>query len=122
VIEARTKIPWAGQVVPLHKHEGLSMRALVAQARTHLAGYARRHTGGFAQGFVDGVARWGLDERGSLFVVPAKDKMAVTVDAQAQAAAGEGASSGAGGTRCPMARAGPRGPSGWRAQSWGLPG
>jgi hypothetical protein len=35
-----------------------------------------------------------LDQHGSLFVVPAKANTAVTVDAQAQAAAGEGITGG----------------------------
>lgn len=33
---------------------------------------------------------WGLDQQGLTFVVPAKDTMAGTADAWAQAAAGEG--------------------------------
>src|SRR5215216_891890 len=35
LIDARTKIPLAGKVVPIHEHEVLSMRALVTQARTN---------------------------------------------------------------------------------------
>jgi hypothetical protein len=41
LIDAGTKIPSAGQVVPIQEHEVLSMRALVTQARTNLAGHAR---------------------------------------------------------------------------------
>ena len=37
-----------------------------------------------------GLDLWWLDQHGITFVVPAKDNMAVTVDARAQAAAGEG--------------------------------
>jgi hypothetical protein len=72
LIDAATKIPLAVKVVPIHEHEVLSMRALVTQARTNLAGETR------------------LDQHGITFVVPAKDNMAVTADARAQAAAGEG--------------------------------
>ena len=60
LIEARTKIPLAGKVVPIHEHEVLSMRALVTQARTNLAGYARLHKVVFDRGFLDGVDLWWL--------------------------------------------------------------
>jgi hypothetical protein len=90
LIDAGTKIPLAVKVVPIHEHEVLSMRALVAQARTKLAGAARLHKVVFDRGFLDGVDLWWLDQQGITFVVPAKDNMAVTADARAQAAAGEG--------------------------------
>jgi Transposase DDE domain len=89
-IEARTKIPLAATVVPMQAHETLSLRALITPARTHLAGHVRRHTVVFDQGFWEGVDWWWLEQRGITCVVPAKAKMAVTLDAQAQAAAGEG--------------------------------
>ena len=94
LIDASTKIPLAGQVVPINEHEVLSRRALVTQARTHLAGSARLHTGVVDRGFLDGPDLWWLDQQGILLVVPAKDHMAATVDAQAQAAAGEGVTIG----------------------------
>jgi hypothetical protein len=94
LIEARTKIPLAAKVVPIQEHETLSLRALVTQARTNLAGHARLHKVVFDRGFLDGVDLWWLAQRDMLFVVPAKDNMAVTIDAQAQAAAGEGVSVG----------------------------
>jgi hypothetical protein len=43
LIDARTKIPLAATVVPIHEHEVLSMRALVMQARINLDGHARLH-------------------------------------------------------------------------------
>jgi hypothetical protein len=70
------------------------MRALVAQARMNLAGHARLHKVVVNRGFWDGVDLWWLDQHGITFVVPAKDNMAVTVDARAQAAAGEGVTIG----------------------------
>jgi hypothetical protein len=88
LIDAITKIPLAIKVVPIHEHEVLSMRALVTQARTNLASSARRHKVVFDKGFLDGVDLWWLDQHGITFVVPAKDNMAVTVDARAQAGAG----------------------------------
>jgi hypothetical protein len=90
LIEARTKIPLATQVVPIHEHETLSLRALVTQARTNLDGHARLHKVVFDKGFLDGVDLWWLEQRGITFVVPAKDNMAVTADARAQAMSGEG--------------------------------
>jgi hypothetical protein len=85
LIEARTKMPLAGKVVPINAHEVLSMRALVTQARTHVAGHARLHKGVFDRGFLDGVDLWWLDQHGLTFVVPAKDNMAVTANARAPA-------------------------------------
>jgi hypothetical protein len=90
LIEARTKIPLAATVVPIQEHETLSLRALITQARTNLAGHVRLHKVVFDKGFLDGVDWWWLEQRGITFGVPAKAKMAVTIDAQAQAAAGEG--------------------------------
>jgi Transposase DDE domain len=90
LIDAITKIPLAIKVVPIHEHEVLSMRALVTQARTNLAGSARLHKVVFDKGFLDGVDLWWLDKHGITCVVPAKDHMAVTVTARAQAAAGGG--------------------------------
>jgi hypothetical protein len=90
LIDAATKIPLAVKVVPIHEHEGLSLRALITQARTNLAGAARLHKVVFDRGFLDGVDLWWLDQHGMTFVVPANDNMAVTADARAQAAAGEG--------------------------------
>ena len=43
LIDARTKIPLAAQVVPIQEHETLCLRALVTQARTNVGGKARRH-------------------------------------------------------------------------------
>jgi Transposase DDE domain len=89
LIDARTKLPLAAQVVPIQEHETLSLRALVTQARTNLAGYARLHKVVFDKGFWDGTDLWWLDQQSIRFVVPAKANMAVTADARAQAAAGE---------------------------------
>ena len=94
LLEARTKLPLAAKVVPIQAHATLSLRALVTRARTHLASHARLHKVLFAKGLGDGVDLWWLAPRERLLVVPAKDTMAVTVDAQAQAAAGEGVTVG----------------------------
>jgi hypothetical protein len=94
LIEARTKIPLAAKVVPIQEHATLSLRALVMQARTNVAGHARLHKVVFDTGCLDGVDLWWLAPRDLLFGVPAKDHMAVTIDVQAQAAAGDRVSVG----------------------------
>jgi hypothetical protein len=67
---------------------------LVTQARANLAGYAQLHKVVFDKGFLDGVDLWWLDQRGLTFVVPAKVNLAVTADARAQSAAGNGITTG----------------------------
>jgi Transposase DDE domain len=94
LIDAATKIPLAVKVGPIQEHETHWTRALVTQARANLAGAARLHTVVFDKGFLDGTDLWWLDQQGLHFVVPAKANMAVTADARAQAAAGEGLSMG----------------------------
>jgi hypothetical protein len=93
-IDAVTKIPLAVKVRPSQAHEALWTRALVTQARAHLAGYARLHKVVFDKGFLAGTDLWWLDQQGLRFVVPAKDNMAVTAEAHALAAAGEGVTVG----------------------------
>jgi hypothetical protein len=109
LIDALTKIPLAVRVVPIHEHAVLSMRALGTQARTKLDGCARLHKVVFARGFVEGADLWWLDRHGLTCVVPAQDNMAVTVEARAQAAAGEGITMG---RRMPTVRHG-QGKTAW---------
>jgi hypothetical protein len=90
LIDAQTKSPLAVQVVPLQAHETLGLRALVVQAHANLASDARWHTLVCDTGLLDGTDLWWLDQRGITWVVPAKAHMAVTADARAPAAAGEG--------------------------------
>jgi hypothetical protein len=94
MIDAATKIPLAVKVGQIQEHEVLWARALVTQARMNLAGDARLHKVVFDKGFLDGPTLWWLDQQGMSFVVPAKTNMAVTADARAQAAAGEGITHG----------------------------
>jgi hypothetical protein len=89
LIDAATRIPLAVKVAKIHQHETHFLRALVTQARATLAGAARLHKVVFDKGLLDGTDLWWLQPRGLLFVVPAKDNMAVTADARAQAVAGE---------------------------------
>jgi hypothetical protein len=90
LIDAATTIPLAVKVGQIEAHEPHGTRALVTPARAHLAGAARLHNVVFDQGVLDGTARWWLNQQGLLLVVPAKAHMAVTADARAQAAAGDG--------------------------------
>jgi hypothetical protein len=90
LIDAATKIPLAVKVVPIQEHETLSLRALVIQARTNIASHARLYKVVFDRGFLAGTDLWWLDQHGVIFVVPAKEDMAVTTDARALAAAGDG--------------------------------
>jgi hypothetical protein len=60
----------------------------------NLAGYAHLAKVVFEKGFLDGTTRWWLDQQGIRFGVPAKANMAVTADARALAAAGEGVTVG----------------------------
>jgi hypothetical protein len=89
LIDAVTTIPLAIKVGKIQDHEALWARALVTQAQMNLTGYARLHKVVFDKGFLDGTTLWWLDQHEIIFVVPAKDNMAVTADARAQAMAGE---------------------------------
>jgi hypothetical protein len=94
LLDAAPKIPLAVKVGKIEEHETHWTRALVTQARTHLAGEARLHKVVFDKGCLDGSELWWLDQQGIRFVVPAKANMAVTAEARAQAAAGEGITHG----------------------------
>jgi hypothetical protein len=63
---------------------------LVTQARINLVDDVRLTKVVFDKAFLAGTDLWWLDQHWVTFVVPAKDNMAVTADALAQAAAGEG--------------------------------
>jgi hypothetical protein len=90
MIEVRTKIPLAAKVVQIQDHEASFTRELVSQAQTNLARHARLRRVVFDRGFLDGADLWWLAQQGLGFVVPAKENMRVTADAQALAAAGTG--------------------------------
>lgn len=94
LIDAATKIPLAVTVGKIEAHETPWTRALLTQARAHLAGHARLHKVVFDRGFWDGTALWWLDQQGLSVVVPAKTHRAVTAEARAPAAAGEGITHG----------------------------
>jgi hypothetical protein len=51
LMDAATKLPLAGKAVLIQEHEVLSMRALVTEAWTNLAGHARLHKVAFIRDF-----------------------------------------------------------------------
>jgi hypothetical protein len=89
LIDAHPKIPLAAAAVPIQAPETLSLRALVRQARTNLAGAAHLAKVVFDRGVLAGPELWWLDQHGIRCVVPANAQMAVAADARAQATAGE---------------------------------
>jgi hypothetical protein len=94
LIAAATQIPLAVTVGKSEAPETHGTRALVTQTRANRAGPARLHKVVFDRGLWDGTDRWWLDQQGLSCVVPAKTQMAVTADARAQAAAGDGLTHG----------------------------
>ena len=94
LIDAVTKIPLAVKVAQIQEHEALWTRAWVTQARANLAGYTRLHKVVFDKASLAGTDLGWLDQQGIRFVVPAKENMAVTTEARALAAAGEGVTIG----------------------------
>jgi hypothetical protein len=90
LIAAATKRPLAVQGGTMQDHEALWAWALVPQARRQLAGDAPLPPVVLARGLVAGTPRRWLEQHPSTWVMPAKDHMAVTADARAQAMAGAG--------------------------------
>jgi hypothetical protein len=94
LLEAVTTIPLAVKGVQMQEHEARWTRALGSQARAQVAGSACLYKVVLAQGFWAGTDLWGLEQQGSRGGVPAQANMAVTAEARALAAAGEGVSVG----------------------------
>lgn len=84
LIDALTKIPLAVKVGQIQEHEALWTRALVTQARMHLAGDARLAKVVIDQGFLDGSTLWWLDQQDIRFVVPAKWRAMTSTRAHAR--------------------------------------
>jgi hypothetical protein len=117
MIDARTKIPLAVTVVPIHEHEVRSMRALVTQARTNLAGFTQLHQVVFDRGFWAGAGLGWLDQHGITLVVLAKDHMAVTVDARRKRLRARASRWAVGCIQSATGRGKPLGPNGGRLRS-----
>ena len=94
LIDAVTKMPLAVNVVQSQEHEALWTRAWVTQARANVAGDACLYKVVLDRGVWAGTDLWWLAQQGIRVVVPATEHMAVTADARALAAAGEGGTVG----------------------------
>jgi hypothetical protein len=108
LIEAVTTMPRAVNVGPRQAPEALWTRALVTQARATVAGSACLDTVVCARGWWAGTDLGGLAPQGLRGVGPAPENLAVTAEARALAAAGEG---GTGGPRVHLVRHGPGRPA-----------
>jgi Transposase DDE domain len=83
VDEVQLRLVVAAKGVPIQEHESRYTRALVPQAVTNL-GTGALQVLLIDRGFRDGADLWYLKETlGIDFVIPAKDNMAVTIDARA---------------------------------------
>jgi hypothetical protein len=94
LIDAATTMPLAVKVGTSEAHATQGTRALVTQARAHLAGPARLQKVVCARGCLAGTERWWLDQQGLSCVGPANTPLAVTAEARAPAAAGDGSTPG----------------------------
>jgi hypothetical protein len=121
LIDAATKMPLTVKVGKSEEPETPWTQALVPQARTNLAGVARLHNVVFDRGFWDGSDLWWLDQQAIRCVLPAKATVAMTADARAPAAAGDGMPHGRRGTPCAMVRAKRPGSTGSRPRRWVSP-
>lgn len=86
IIDARTRIPLAIQIVQIQAYEGEWMVPLVERAQANLGDHARIVKVVADRIYLDGEDLWELDQMGLLFTVIAKDGMKVKADALAQAA------------------------------------
>jgi len=122
MLEAVTKIPLAVKVGKIQEHETHWTRALVTQARAKSGRPCPPAQGGLDRGFWDALNLVVARQQGLCVVVPAKANMAVTADARAQAAAGEGITLWPpGGHGSSMGRRAP-GRTDWSTSSWGMTG
>jgi hypothetical protein len=87
LIEVRTRLPLAMQVVKIQEYEGRWLLPLVQQAQENLGERARIAKIVIDRGYLDGEDLWALHQRGITFVIVAKAGMVVREDAQALARA-----------------------------------
>jgi hypothetical protein len=86
LIDLRTLIPLAIQIVPIQAHEAPYLVALVQQAQANLAPYSRISKLVIDRAYVDGPSLYALHAMGITFVVIAKANMAVRTAALAEQA------------------------------------
>jgi hypothetical protein len=77
LLDLRTLIPLAIQIVQIQEHEAPYLVALVQQAQTNLAPHSRISQLVIDRAFVDGASLYALHELGITFVVIAKANMVV---------------------------------------------
>ena len=86
LLDLRTLIPLAIQIVPIQAHEAPYLVALVQQARANLAPHSRISRLVIDRAYVDGASLYALHEMGITFVVIAKTNMVVRAVALAEQA------------------------------------
>ena len=79
LLDLRTLIPLAIQIVQIQAHEAPYLVALVQQAQANLAPHSRISQLVIDRAYVDGASLYALHELGITFVVIAKSNMAVRV-------------------------------------------
>lgn len=85
LMDIRTRIPLAAKVVKIQEYEGDYLLPLLRQAQANLGEYARIVKVVADRIYLDGEDLWELNQMGILFVVIAKEGMAVREDALALA-------------------------------------
>ncbi len=82
LIEVRTRLPLAMQVVKIQDYEGSWLIPLLDQAQTNLGSAAQIASIVIDRGYLDGADLWQVHQKGLLFVIVGKSNMAVVQDAQ----------------------------------------
>jgi Transposase DDE domain len=85
LIEVRTRLPLAMRVGKIQEDEGQWLVPLMTQAQANRGAHARIRKVVIDRGYLDGEDLWQLDQQGIIFVIVAKDKMAIREDAHALA-------------------------------------
>jgi len=85
LMDIRTRIPLAAKVVKIQEYEGAYLLPLLRQAQANLGQYARIVKVVADRIYLDGEDLWELNQMGILFVVIAREGMAVREDALALA-------------------------------------
>jgi len=91
VLEAFTRLPIAVKVVLIQEWEGNYTLEMLDLAQANLGACSRIVKGVIDRGFLDGETLYQLDQRGLIFVIPAKGNMSVAADARGLAFGGYGA-------------------------------
>src|SRR5947209_6741598 len=82
LIEVQTRLPLAMKLVKIQEYEGRWLIPLLEQAQRNLGEHAHIGTVVIDRGYLDGEDLWRVHQRGIIFVIVGKAKMAVTQDAQ----------------------------------------